>query len=223
MKKILFTVLILFLFSSGLCSQVILGPLIGLSSNSISGDAPEDVEYVGRYGFTAGLNAEFGLGKAINLFVQPRYHQRGIKIGYDIGEDEPKDSLNADINYISVPIGLKVYSGNRVVFFSGGIDLAYLMDAKAKTINPPEEESDIKDLFNKTDVSLFFGLGGNFRMGAPSVNVELRYNSGVINAYSGKGGGFGIPARFRLTNFQLLVAVNFSLTKSSKDESRGKK
>src|SRR4030095_10343671 len=82
-------------------SQLLIGPLVGASHNSMAGDSPEDAVYQSKWGFTFGLNAELGLGGGINLFMQPRYQQRGIKIGYDIGEDEPLDSLTSDLNYIS--------------------------------------------------------------------------------------------------------------------------
>src|SRR4030095_7410026 len=203
-------------------SQLLIGPLAGVSHNSLAGDSPEDAVYQSKWGFTFGLNGELVLGGGGNLFVQPRYQQRGIKIGYDIGEDDPVDSLTSDLNYFSLPVGLKVYSGNRIVFFSGGVDVGYLLNAKTRTVNSPETEKDIASSLNKPDVGLFVGFGVNFKLGAPQLNLELRYTSGMTNAYSGNGGSvFKIPARFRLTSFQLLAAINFSFF--DKKERRVKK
>lgn len=217
MKKFILFIFLSAIFIPKISSQVLLGPLAGVSHNSLAGDSPEDAVYQSKWGFTFGLNAEMGIGNGINLFIQPRYQQRGINIGYDIGEDEPVDSLTSDLNYFSLPVGLKVYSGNRVVFFSGGVDVGYLLNAKTKNVNAPENEKDIISLLNKPDVGLFVGFGVNFNLGAPKLNLELRYTSGITNAYSGNGSNvFQIPARFRLTSFQLLAAFNFTIVKKER-------
>jgi hypothetical protein len=218
MKKFILCIFLSALFfSADIKSQLLVGPLVGVSNNSLAGDSPEDVVYQSKWGFTFGLNGELGLGGGINLFIQPRYQQRGINIGYDIGEDEPIDSLTTDLNYFSMPVGLKIYSGNRIVFFSGGFDIGYLLNAKTKTINPPETEKDIQSLLNKPDVGLFLGFGLNFKLGMPELNLELRYNSGITNAYSGTGiNSLSVPARFRMTSFQFLAALNFPLIKQQR-------
>ena len=198
------------IFTEDSRSQLLVGPLAGVSSNSLAGDSPEDIVYGSRWGYTFGLNGELMLGGGINLFIQPRYQQRGIKIGYDIGEDEPVDSLVSDLNYFSMPVGLKIYAGNRIVFFSGGFDVAYLLNAHNKFINPPEDEKDISGILNKGDIGFFLGFGVNFKLGLPQINLELRLTSGMTNAYKkGSSNSFSVPARFRLKSFQLLAAINF--------------
>jgi hypothetical protein len=207
-------ILIIFLsalfFTAGIKSQLLVGPLAGVSNNSLAGDSPEDVVYQSRWGFTFGLNGELMLGGGINLFIQPRYQQRGIKLAYDIGEDDPVDSVITDLNYFSMPVGLKIYAGNRVVFFTGGLDFAYLLNAHNRFINPPEDEKDISSILKKGDMGLFLGFGVNFKLGLPQLNLELRVTSGVTNAYKENGENtFSIPARLRLKSFQLMAAFNF--------------
>jgi hypothetical protein len=203
---------------SDIINQPMIGITGGLTLNSFSGDAPKNFGYSGTAKFTFGLNGEIPIGKGIKIGLQPRYLQSGTKLVYDAGKDVYIDSLQADLNYISVPVFIKVLAFNNVTYFTSGVDLGFLMKANMKTIqNDTTPDKDISSSIQKFNLQVFFGAGVRFRIGLPELNIEARYSVGFTNAYNGENATVtSFPARFTLGGFQLLANINFPLTKSAK-------
>ena len=181
-------------------------------SSSISGDTPKDASYSGKIGFSGGLIADFTLAEDIILSIQPRYLQKGTSVAYDVGEYELRDSLTATLDYISLPIMLKINSLNKRIFFSSGLDFGYLMNSSVENIVDGSTK-DVSNLFKTFDISATFGFGVNIPIGAPIISLELRYMQSLLNLsdISSDESGTTFPYRFRTSGFQFLTSILFPI------------
>lgn len=213
MNHIISTILILFFLNNiTLLSQVRVGVSGGMMSSSISGDAPEDASYSGKFGISGGIIADFTLTQDVVLSIQPRYLQKGSSVAYDIGEYELRDSLTATLNYFSLPVMLKINSLNNRVFFSSGLDFGYLMSTSVDNIVDGSTK-DISNLVQKFDLSATLGFGVNFPIGSPTISLELRYMQSLLNLsdISSEESGTVFPYRFRASGFQFLTSIIFPI------------
>lgn len=181
-------------------------------SSSISGDAPEDASYSGKIGFSGGLISDFTITEDIILSIQPRYLQKGTSVAYDVGEYELRDSLTATLDYISLPIMLKINSLNKRIFFSSGLDFGYLMNSTVENIVDGSTQ-DVSNLFKTFDISATLGFGVNIPIGAPIISLELRYMQSLLNLsdISSDESGTTFPYRFRASGFQFLTSILFPI------------
>ncbi len=204
-------------------NQPMIGIMGGITLNSISGDSPTNFSYGSSLKFMFGLNGEIPVGNGIKICLQPRYLQSGTKLLFDAGKDITVDSMRADINYISVPVFIKILAFNDVTYFTSGLDFSYLLNANVK--NLIDESVPVKDIayaLQNFDLQMFFGVGVRFKIGMPELNIEARYSKGVTNLFNGDNIlQSSLPARFTLGGFQILANINFPLTnKSSKSVSK---
>jgi hypothetical protein len=188
-------------------AQVAIGVLGGLDMSDLSGDAPPRVSYASRTGFAAGIIGEFDITDDVKLSLQPMFLQKGARIGIAVpGEEEPRDSLDLRLDYVTLPVLFKIVAGNGVTYAAGGIDLGYLLDA---TLSEGDQKSDVSDFLKRIDLAADFGFGVQLPIGSPFLTLELRYSQSILNlAKPGQGPeGDSLPVRFRSTGFQFLAGV----------------
>jgi len=213
MKRIIYSILILFFFlGNSLFSQTYVGVSGGIMSSSLSGDAPKDASYSGKTGFSGGLIADFSLTEDVVLSIQPRYLQKGSTVSYDVGEYELKDSLNASLDYFSLPIILKINSLNKRIFFSTGLDFGYLMNSSVENLIDGSTK-EVNNLVKTFDLSVSFGFGVNIPVGTPIISLELRYMQSLLNLsdISSSESGTTFPYRFRTSGFQFLTSIQIPI------------
>lgn len=213
MNRIIYTILILFLsLNISVFSQTYIGAAGGLMSSSLSGDAPQDASYSSKTGFSGGLVVDFTLTEDIILSIQPRFLQKGTSVAYDVGEYELKDSLTATLDYVSLPIMVKINSLNKRIYFSTGLDFGYLMNSTVENIVDGSTK-DISNLFKTFDLSATFGLGVNIPVGTPIISLELRYMQSLLNLsdISSTESAEVFPYRFRTSGFQFLTSILFPI------------
>ena len=205
---------IILLASSHVCAQdrLFLGITAGGSSTHLSGDMPENGSYTSKTGFSGGLIAEFALWRDIHLSVQPSYARRGTGIAYDVGETDPRDSLELSLDYFSLPVIARFMTPGGSWFVNGGLDLGYLLDASLKSINTGSEVG-VKNYINEVDLAMLVGVGKNFDLDPVALSFELRYTQSLLNAGANDqlAAKAGISPRFRSSGFQLLVALLYPL------------
>ncbi len=205
---------ILLLASSHLCAQdrLFLGITAGGSSTHLSGDMPENSSYTSKTGFSGGLIGEFVLWKDIRLSVQPSYVRRGTGIAYDVGETDPRDSLELSLDYISLPVIARFMTPGGSWFVNGGLDLGFLLDATLKNINTGSKAG-VKNYINDVDLAMLVGVGKNFDLDPMVLSLELRYGQSLLNAGANDqlAAIAGISPRFRSSGFQLLVGLLYPL------------
>jgi hypothetical protein len=213
MNRNIYTILILFLLQSlSLFSQTYIGAAGGLMSSSLSGDAPQDASYSSKTGLSGGLVVDFTLTEDVVLSIQPRYLQKGSTIAYDVGEYELRDSLTATLDYVSIPIMVKINSLNKRIYFSTGLDFGYLMNSSVENIMDGSTK-DVNNLIKSYDISATFGFGVNIPIGSPIISLELRYMQSILNLsdISSTESGTTFPYRFRTSGFQFLTSILFPI------------
>jgi hypothetical protein len=189
-----------------------LGAAAGVSRTSLSGDAPEDASYTSKIGFACGFIAEYALSPDIRLSVQPSYARRGTGVGYDIGEEDLRDSLSLSLDYISFPVMARFLSSGGSWFVNGGFDFGFLLDASLEDVNAGSS-ADVKESINNFDVMMILGVGTSISVAPAFITLELRYGQSLANAGANDQltATAGVPLRFRSSGFQLLAAVLFPL------------
>jgi len=214
---------ILLLFASLpllLCHVALAQPAVGfwggLNRASLRGDAPEEASYSTRMCFSGGAVGEFNLTKDVKLSFQPAYFQRGSKIAFAVpDQDEPRDSLQVKLDYYSVPVLLKIVSGNGKTYVTSGLDFGILSRAELSNLNNDEPAQDLKNIFKDFDLAVNFGFGAMLPLGSPLLTLELRYSQSLANLSSGgeNAAGSALPERFRNSGLQLLAGLLWPLHK----------
>ncbi len=185
-------------------AQVSVGAVLGVSRSGVSGDRPDGTTFSTRTGLIAGVVVEIPITDEVHLVFQPGFIQRGASIGVDVGEPEPVDSLELQLDYLSMPVLIKVISNNRRLYVTSGIDIGYLSSA---TLTDGSSETDLGPILNDLDLSVIFGVGWMIPIGRPAFTIEMRYNQSLTNLNDTATTPANLPARFRSSGFQLLAGV----------------
>lgn len=92
-----------------------LGLVGGLNRAGIQGDAPPNTQYAGATGFLAGVVFEFSVAQDVFVSFQPQYARRGTGIAFAVkGEEQPRDSLDVALSYVSLPVLAKVQALHEI-------------------------------------------------------------------------------------------------------------
>lgn len=172
MKKILFTTVMLLIVVANSFAQTpdrytISGGLLGganFSKFRLSDDIPgTDPKF--KWGFAAGLWANFPLGRMLSLEVQPQYSRVGTKF-----ETGSTTTFDQELHYVSIPLFLKLHAGKMFAFTLGG-QADILVKAQEKVT-----DTDNEDYFDKTS----FGVLGGFEvMPRGPVTFYAKYMHGL--------------------------------------------
>ncbi len=194
---------------AGAAAQSRIGVTTGLNWSSLKGDAPEDAGYGRALGVNAGIIGDIALTKDVVLSIQPMYARRGTNISFDVGEDEPRDSLELRLDYIDCLVMVKVLADNGYSYFTTGMGFGFLTQATMKNIRGGE--TDPGGLFEDFDVSVAFGVGFMIPAGSTLVTLELRYQQSLINMVNSDADALddALAQRLRASGFQLLASVLF--------------
>lgn len=194
---------------AGAAAQSRIGVTTGLNWSSFKGDTPEDAGYGRALGVNAGIIGDLALTEDVVLSFQPMYARRGTNISFDVGEDEPRDSLELRLDYIDCLVMIKVLADNAYSYFTTGVGFGFLTQAKMKDIRGGE--TDAGGLFEDFDVSVAFGVGFMIPAGSTLVTLELRYQQSLINMVNSDADALddALAPRLRASGFQLLASVLF--------------
>lgn len=197
--------------ASPVVAQVSLGVYGGINRSDLSGDGPPRTKYRERRGAVLGVVAEFLVATDVAISVQPSFAQRGAGIAFNLaGERESRDSLDVRLNYLSIPVLMKIFAGHRRTFVTGGVDVGFLVDA---TVDDGVSSADLSDILKTTDIGAVFGLGVAIVKRQPEITMELRYAQSFLNVANPESDpeSESLPQRFRSTGLQLLLGVMFTL------------
>lgn len=192
-------------------AQVSLGAFGGVNRSTLTGDGPDKTKYRNRRGSVFGIVAEFPVAADVAISLQPNLVQRGTGIAFKIeGEPEARDSLDLQLDYVSVPVLVKIFAAHRRTFVTGGVDVGFLTDA---TIFDGAGHEDVSHVMKTLDLAAVFGLGVAVIKRQPEITMELRYEQSFLNVANPESNpeGESLPPRFRSTGFQLLVGVMFAV------------
>ncbi|HRI86523.1 MAG TPA: porin family protein, partial [Ignavibacteria bacterium] len=180
-RNLLIFISFIILSAADLKSQTTVGLIGGLNIQSISGDAPQNASYGSKTGYMFGLSAETNITKEIKIVLQPNYSVYRTIISYDIGREDPVDSMNVKMSYFRVPVLAKLEAFNGVTYFLSGLDFGFLQDSKIQDINKTSEEKDISESFEKFDLAAAFGVGVKFPVKRFVISAEGRYSQSLFN------------------------------------------
>jgi Outer membrane protein beta-barrel domain len=208
----LFTIVLILISVSSVHAQYAIGLLGGVNNSSLVGDAPLGSTYTRDISYGMGMLGEFNISSDVRISLQPMFLQKGAKIAYSVfSEREPQDSIDITINYFSIPVLMKVYAGNDIMYVSGGFDIGFKLDAKFRRI-PNSEEKDISDSFNDFDIAAIVGVGAQFRLGQFYIFFEGRYSQGLGNISNpNPDEPKELSPSFRTTGLQLFAGVILTL------------
>jgi hypothetical protein len=210
MKK---TLLLLFIcsFSIAALGQSYLGVFGGLNNGRLQGDVPDRAQYKGKSGANVGAFIDIHLGKALYLSLQPSYSQEGTRIVYTLPEvEEPIDSIRIGLNYVSVPVLLKVTSTNERWYAIGGIETGFLMDSYIESEGVKEE---IQTSVTEINIALQFGAGFKIPIKFGRFFLEVRYCQGLVNLTDEPIDESFIP-RVKTAGFKFLGGYEIPLSKN---------
>lgn len=192
-------------------AQWTLGVQAGLSRSKVSGDAPDKVSYKTRTGPTVSVLVEYALNPHISLGLEPGFVQRGTGVAMEVsGMDEPVDTADIALAYLTLPLLAKVYSRGHRAFVIAGLEVGYLSSA---TLEMGGVEEDRKDWFKDSSVSALFGVGTRFRAGPAEWLLSASYFQSIVSivdeAPENEEGFF--PDRFRTSGLEFKGGILFSL------------
>lgn len=195
------------------CCQLSLGVQGGIGSFTVKGHPPEKMDYARSWGGTAGLVLEWNVTDAVALSLQPSWSQKGTGVKVSVrGAREPVDSMALRLEYLSLPVIVKVATRNRGGFVTAGVDLGRLNSA---TLSIGDSETiDVEDRLEAADLSVLFGVGGTLRKGSPAITFEIRYSQSLLRVLPLSAAGeetSALPQGFRSSGLQVIGGIEFPL------------
>ncbi len=192
-------------------AQYTVGVFGGINNSNLTGDAPTNVVYKSTPEYGTGLLAEYNITGDVRISFQPMFQRKGTIIAYSVfSEREPIDSIDINISYFSIPVLLKVYGGNNIMYVSGGFDLGIKFDASFRDINS-STELNVEDSFKDFDIAAIIGVGAQFRVGLLYVFIEGRYSQGLSNIRNQKEGEpEDLNLSLRTLGMQLFAGITYS-------------
>ncbi len=212
MKNAILGLLVLFLTTAAAHAQISVGMGGYLQNIGLSGDVPEDNAITSTMGFGIGLSLGWGVASDVDITLSPAFDVRN----QDVSNVMPRtDSLkkvgSASLSSISIPLGVRIYGGNRSWFFTSGL-AARLIQKTEVTSESDGTPVNIDDSIESFEVGVFLGVGYSIRFGSVSVLPELRYEQGLTNLLTGVNTGSLPPAPImRSSGLSLRVAAEISL------------
>lgn len=211
MTRLLLSILILVLSAapSG-AAEWRLGVQGGASTSSFSGDKPAKTKYTGYTGVLLGAVADVRVAADAWLSLQPSFQQRGTTSEVSIsGRTDPVPGATVELDYLALPVLLRVYTDNARTYAVGGINVGYLV--RAEFLPAEGVDQDVEAGLRRWDLSADFGFGVMFPVGKSRLNVELRYEQGILNLVDGETSDeeLPFPSRVRHSGFQFLAGFQW--------------
>jgi len=212
-NKIILILVCLMVTSVPLVAQPYIGVFGGLNSSKLRGDVPDKASYKSLMGVNTGIYLDLKLSNMIKLSIQPSYSQEGTRIFYTLkGQEDPVDSIHIRLNYISLPLLLKISTTNQRFYAIGGVETAYLSSSSME-IGAEEEEIDA-DL-QEWNLALQFGAGIRIPVGFGRLIVELRYSQGLTDLTNEPVDKSYIP-RVKTSGFKVIACYEIPISKKEK-------
>lgn len=166
MKKLISTVIILFIGVNSFSQEIDLGIKAGINFTNIWGLEQLNLEY--SEGIVVGVFAGIKFSDRIGLQADVLYSEQGAKFTNSTGK--------FDLNYINVPVVFKYYLvDDQPLYLQVGPQFGFLMkDDLSTVINDANVSTDGKD----TDISAVMGMGYDFPYG---IRIEGRFNLGITS------------------------------------------
>jgi hypothetical protein len=170
-KHFLSVVMAMFIIISATAQNLQVGISGGIDAArlAISGASGGPLKY--KNDLAGGLSLEAGISDNFGVQLEVNYSRQGTGLLPD--DAATVGSINLD--YLTIPVLVKLYGSPRLNFFAGP-QVGLLLSGKSKTQG--SDEQDVKDQFKSTDFYAVFGTEYKFANG---IFVNARYNLGLSN------------------------------------------
>ena len=166
----------------------------GASLTNITGSKQDN-----KFGFNGGVLANFGINDMFSIQPEVLYSNKGYKFA------NGQNNLRFALNYIDVPVLVKVATGSTGLFFELGPQAGFRLTADVKDA---DDAISFKEYTRSVDFGYAAGLGFQVESGPM---IGLRYNGGFTNVGqdSNVNGIRATAANAKNSAFQLYVGYMF--------------
>ncbi|WP_422360266.1 outer membrane beta-barrel protein [Reichenbachiella sp.] len=222
----IFLSFLLFITLVGMTSaQKALGLYVGSVTNKFEGDRVTRLFEVGfrvHSSASAGLVFDLPIKPDVYITFIPGYKNISGTI-YEANEayDEqidagievptvPKtvDLSTMNLNYLALPVLLKIISDNEHWQFMAGLEPAWNFKASLKDLNTGEKE-DVKHYVRDINLSAIFGFGYRFKIKNTRWAFDLMYTQGLLNMSHGQKVLEGVVPRVKSTTAETRLTWYF--------------
>ncbi|HEY3295140.1 MAG TPA: porin family protein [bacterium] len=204
MKRVLFVALILAVAFAGTASAMpTFGAKLGLNLANVSMDpkAP-GASYGIRPGLMIGGMADFALpNPKMSIRAELAYAMKGSKVTYTGGDA----TMKLDEVVVAPFFVYNFTATNFTPFVEVGPEIGFVMSHKSESNG---QSRDIAD-YASTNFGLNFGVGVSKPMGKGIGSVDLRYNLGLANMYTGSASN----VTDKTNGIQLVLGYAFTAAK----------
>jgi hypothetical protein len=189
--KIKFLLALLFVVGLGFTSMaqsISVGPRIGATFAKINVSDEDDFndEVKSNTGVQIGAVANVMINDMFSIQPELLLIQKGFKI------EDGGEGIRVKTNYLELPVLAKVKFGTEELhgFVTAGPTAGYLMNGKMTMEFDGEEESEdleFDDTDNRFELGASFGVGLGYKVGAGTLNLDVRYGLGLSSLYETEG------------------------------------
>jgi outer membrane protein with beta-barrel domain len=175
--------IILFMsLSIGNCISQDIGFYASLNNTNLKGDKPSGFRFEPGTGFEIGAFFDIKVAEDVLLSFQPGIYRSSSVIRVrdrDNIERKFKDSLDLRLDYLSLPLMVKIYFENsKKLYFTTGIQFGILLQTR---LSNKSNETNSNKIFESLNLAVNFGLGYKFPIKSNYVFLEMKYAQGILN------------------------------------------
>ncbi len=201
--------------SAGSYAQVRIGAYGLLNNVRVAGDAPIGGSWAPVLRFGGGLTADYDLTTDLALTLSAQWERRTTALQYSLPhptiprQDTTIDSAFFNTDYISIPVGVRIYSGSRHWYFGTGCIVQILQSTSLDTAG---QEVEIQGALRDVDVAVYLSAAYSFHFDPLYPFIELRYQQGLFDLVgSTPTNVLRESPVVRMGGFQLLAGVTWRL------------
>lgn len=190
MKKIILSLALLAGFASAANAQTGIKYGIKGGANISTFSGTNSSNYGNKFGFSAGVLANYGITDMFSLQLEALYDQKGWR--KDVNLNNNSASLAQTLHYIDVPLLLKINTGDagKGLFFEVGPQASFLIGQRSFVSSgsynattssyPAYNDGDNTANYNKTLIGYAGGIGYQLTSG---LGLGLRYNGDFAQVF----------------------------------------
>jgi hypothetical protein len=153
---------------------------------ALAGDVPSGGSWAPELRIGAGATVSVDVASDITLFLQGELDNRRTALQYAIpldnealfSKDTTVDSAYVTTTWLSIPVGVRIYSMNRRWYFSTGLTTSFLSSIEVDTLTGSYEPTGAIARF---DVGVFLGGAYSVDLDPLDLVIEVRYLQGIAD------------------------------------------
>jgi hypothetical protein len=183
--KFLLTLLFVVCFAAtSMAQSITVGPRVGATFSKINIEDADDFndEVKSLSGFQIGAVANIMVNNLFSIQPELLFIQKGMRL------EDGNEYMKTKYNYLEVPVLAKVTFGTEQLhgFVTGGPTAGYAMSGKIDMKMEGEEfneDIEFEDDDNRFELGASFGVGLGYKLGAGTLNFDVRYGLGLSSLY----------------------------------------